>query len=471
VPGRSSGVGLAIVGVSAAVLAGGAVGLQPGIALPLGALVVGTFLLISGTVSLFDYFVAGSALMFLPGGGTLHVAASDALLPALALAVIGGRSGRRGLSLSKGAVAYALVGVAVVVLSATVATLSPSGFVMSLGLSNVLKTIVVLTFMIVTATWVCHAPIQEISRTLRIWGWTAGSLSAGSLLWMLGGPGLIPHDSLRSLGFFQDPNLYAGYLLVSLAVIMAREALAPARETTLLVVLVCGGVLATASRSAAAAMAVLLMLALITVKSRAVRWATVPVGVVGVFLAFVVLTGLAASSNLPSLERLTTSTSEVGQDPRLMLWSRALHVWESSPVIGVGIGQFGRYTVDIGGVLNTGAGYIAHNTFLSYLAETGVMGLGVWLVGFGSLVSLAWRGRAGTGDLRASLLLGLAAIALQMMTLNLQNVRYVWIYFGLVVGLAGKSRLQTALPAAVPRAQWSVQHDAAEDDVRRPARN
>jgi O-antigen ligase len=74
---------------------------------------------------------------------------------------------------------------------------------------------------------------------------------------------------------------------------------------------------------------------------------------------------------------------------------------------------------------------IAHNTYLSFLAETG-------LIGFVILVSLPLavfvrviRSRR-RGNVFAPLLaLGLAAVAVQALTLNLENSRALWALLGI----------------------------------------
>ena len=59
-----------------------------------------------------------------------------------------------------------------------------------------------------------------VDRAFWIWAWTATALSVGSLAGVTGAIVIVPTDGYRSNGFFEDPNLYAGYLLVSFSIVL-----------------------------------------------------------------------------------------------------------------------------------------------------------------------------------------------------------------------------------------------------------
>jgi O-antigen ligase len=140
---------------------------------------------------------------------------------------------------------------------------------------------------------------------------------------------------------------------------------------------------------------------------------------------------------LPGVQRLSSSLSQLSTDARWELWKRSLELWREHPVLGVGLGQFGRFSGDILGESRfTGTGFVAHNTFLSFLAELGTVGFCLALLGLWACVRAIGRLRTTESThLVAALRLGLLAIVLQMLTLNLQNVRFVWVFFGLCLGL------------------------------------
>lgn len=464
--GMRVGMLLALLTVAFGIVAFG--GSHKLIALVIVAVIVGSVALATGFTTTLDVLVVLSPLMFFRSGSTLHLSAADAVLPVMALDLSVRSTRRRSIRLDGWVVLYVTALLAVILASALAASASAAGFSLSLGVANILKMTVAFAYMTVVSTHVAATPLRETARALRVWGWTAALMAAGSVLWELGGPGLVPHDSERSNGFFQDPNLYAAYLLLSLAVVLAREAMGHVRETPLLLVLVCSGVFTTASRSAAATLAALVVIAALTVRMRVVRVVFGCVGAVGLGLIIWGLTNPSAVSYLPALNRFTNATQQSDNEFRLLLWSRGFQLWQDHPVLGVGIGQFGRYTEDIGGVLNTGAGYVAHNTFISFLAETGTIGIALCLAGFLAIYTVAKRHSSRRESVRSALAVGVLAVVLQMLTLNLQNVRYVWIYFGVVIGLAAcHSRSPDAGgPTADARSGPTVPESTAHPDGR-----
>lgn len=76
---------------------------------------------------------------------------------------------------------------------------------------------------------------------------------------------------------------------------------------------------------------------------------------------------------------------------RLTFWKAALRMWEDQPIWGQGIGQFrflyGEYR-DPGQRLRVSP---AHNAFISLLAETGIVGLGLYLFWMFSIFLSLWR--------------------------------------------------------------------------------
>jgi O-antigen ligase len=83
-------------------------------------------------------------------------------------------------------------------------------------------------------------------------------------------------------------------------------------------------------------------------------------------------------------------TEEGTGEHRLILWGAATRVWMESPIVGVGLGNWGVYASEffqpgeIEGFDNLGAfyGLNTHNAYVQILAEVGVVGLGafVWCI-------------------------------------------------------------------------------------------
>lgn len=404
-------------------------------------------------VTLLEYVVLTSPFMFYVSlGGPLHAAASDAVVPILALAVLAqpelAEVQRTGI---RRVVAFSFVATTAAVASGAFAALTPRGFVFGVGVSNLVKLVIVLGYTCVVTAAVATMPVARTFRALRLWGWVAAALGLGSILTAFAGIPLIPGSGIRSYGFFQDPNLYAGYLLVSLAVVIARECYKGMPETPFLLVALSGAVVATASRSAVGTLAVMLFVSALLISARRVRWTLVTLGAAGLWVLAGVLAAKPDLLALPALSRLTTASETAGTDPRLGLWARAIELWRSSPITGIGIGQYQLYSEDVFGVsATTGNGFIAHNTFLSFLSETGIIGLGILLVGLVAIGRSAMPLKALGHRLDKAMLIGILAIVGQMMTLNLQNVRYVWILFGVILGLRIRERMQRTEPEVAP---------------------
>lgn len=424
-------------------------------------------------VNLFEYVVLTSPFMFYVSiGGPLHAAVSDAVVPVLALAVLAqpelAEVQRAGI---RRVVAFSFVATTAAVASGAFAALTPRGFVFSVGVSNLVKLVIVLGYTCVVTAAVATMPVAKTFRALRLWGWVAAALGLGSILTAFAGIPLIPSSGVRSYGFFQDPNLYAGYLLVSLAVVIARECYKGMPETPFLLIALTGAVVATASRSAVGTLAAMLFISALLISARRVRWTLVTLGGVGLWVLAGVLAAKPDLLALPALSRLTTASQTTGTDPRLGLWARAIELWHSSPITGIGIGQYQLYSQDVYGVsASTGNGFIAHNTFLSFLSETGIVGLGILLVGLVAIGRSAMPLKTMGRRLDKAMLIGILAIVGQMMTLNLQNVRYVWILFGVILGLRIREQIRqselsdaaaTAIVQPLPRTPERVRPSAS----------
>lgn len=78
-------------------------------------------------------------------------------------------------------------------------------------------------------------------------------------------------------------------------------------------------------------------------------------------------------------ERLILIVQKGGDAGRFSMWKSAIAIFESSPVIGCGLGLFMDKVASYG----TTSSQYAHNCYLQILAETGILGLGgfLWIIG------------------------------------------------------------------------------------------
>ena len=82
---------------------------------------------------------------------------------------------------------------------------------------------------------------------------------------------IIPSDGYRSLGYFLDPNLYAGYLLLSLSVVLFLAVVSPSVWRSAQAVLLIGAVVTTGSRGGLVSLVLLVTFAALMINSARAR--------------------------------------------------------------------------------------------------------------------------------------------------------------------------------------------------------
>jgi O-antigen ligase len=104
---------------------------------------------------------------------------------------------------------------------------------------------------------------------------------------------------------------------------------------------------------------------------------------IGMLLLFIVALLIVNSVPTEYLERmlqiptvLQSASDTVGL--RLRLWNIALRLWEQSPVFGIGPGMFYFYTSQNFSLLGR-SGLAAHNMYITFLTENGLIGLALYL--------------------------------------------------------------------------------------------
>ncbi|MEO8464678.1 MAG: O-antigen ligase family protein [Gammaproteobacteria bacterium] len=126
-------------------------------------------------------------------------------------------------------------------------------------------------------------------------------------------------------------------------------------------------------------------------------------------LGIAAIAGLALASSLPStvwhrlpgLANLTSEETVRQADPegsaeqRLEVLRAGWQMFKDHPAFGVGLGAFGEAMSQYDAALT---GYSAHNTYLNLAAETGVVGLLLWLACVASVLRYAYRSRKHAPD-------------------------------------------------------------------------
>ncbi len=138
------------------------------------------------------------------------------------------------------------------------------------------------------------------------------------------------------------------------------------------------------SGSRAVALGLVVIAALVVLKSLRARWGT---------MLMVVICGVSSIMLIPRvvpthlMDRIL-SVGEVdfseGKESRLVIWQRGWQTFQQYPLTGVGIGAYG--TVTIGS-----PHFPAHNVFLSVLVETGLIGFMLYMLFLGMLTYNIWK--------------------------------------------------------------------------------
>ncbi|MCF7822211.1 MAG: O-antigen ligase family protein [Mariprofundaceae bacterium] len=131
-------------------------------------------------------------------------------------------------------------------------------------------------------------------------------------------------------------------------------------------------------------------------------------GVLAWSAASITVSEIYPSSHVNITERFETSAT-YGFAGRIILWASVWEVWKESPMLGVGIGNLGGHYLDgqsqalqwldpeYHGLKQTTS---AHNTLLQLMAESGVIGLAIWITITVLLIQLCWLYRHHTLSLR-----------------------------------------------------------------------
>ncbi len=196
--------------------------------------------------------------------------------------------------------------------------------------------------------------------------------------------GILVHGTSfpRIAGALEGPNQLAGYLDIALPVLVARALVH--RDRTLMLVVALAGItdVLTISRSGIIGVAlgvIVVLLVLRPLGGTAWRFA-------GAF-ALVVVAGvaLALRAGVPagyfSLDQATQSADHLAN--RSQLYRAAIDLWRTSPLVGVGAGN---YELDLPQVGLKNVRTHANSIYLQSLAETGIVGLLATLAMFAATI-------------------------------------------------------------------------------------
>jgi len=287
-------------------------------------------------------------------------------------------------------------------------------------------------------------------------------VAASVMLGFLGGQtalGGALYEEGRLNGGMVDPNYLAVAIVAALALIgglLPSIRTLPARwmmSTTLIVVLLVG-LAATASRGGFVAAAAAVLAALCLQSRRRLQ-------VFGFLCAGLAIAGVWFASHPAAFERVTTD--KYGGSGRTDLWQLAWREVQDHPITGVGSGNFaaaaGPYLREPGvltGVKFIEGGAEAHNVYLSLLAETGIIGLLLYLVvplaGVRAAVVAGHRFEASGEYAAASLARGAATACIGVLTAGIflsdAADKRLWVLYALGPALLAASTIPNLAPTA-----------------------
>lgn len=380
-------------------------------------------------LSLLEVIMVALPFMFyVPLAGTTNMSLADCFLPLALPALL--RNRRRIASSPIVKAGFPLVMVMAISLVWN-GVITPNASVVA-GVAGLVKIVIGLSFAAVISLRVSDALREDNLRFINAWAWTATAIAAITISDSIGATTVLRSlQGIRSSGTFEDPNLFAAYLGLSLAVVLAPFNRVSGLTRIVQVTCLSVALLTTGSRSALLAIGLAVVFLLLATGLAGVK--------VRIIVAFAIATLTVVWANalvtdslgrLRGFERVEEAFAATGDDPRLALWALAWETWTEHPLLGVGVGQF--FTVSSEGV--------THNTYLNFLAESGLIACAFFI----AIPLIAFIGLRRTSDVTAHLLAaGLVFLAVEMYALNLQNVRFVWVYFGicLAVGYSRRAAL------------------------------
>lgn len=247
-----------------------------------------------------------------------------------------------------------------------------------------------------------------------------------------------------------DPNDLAAALVPAtmIAIGLLATVRSPIKRWPLLaaIVVLVLGIAGTESRGGFLAIVVALVASCVVFKERRAQM-TVAVGISASLLAFA-LTITGAWSRVTELGD--------GGSGRSDLWHVAWRIFQDHPILGVGLNNFravsADYTREAGQLksvfLLVDSPHLVHNVYLQLLAETGVVGLGLFLCLMGGAVLSARRaasnferrGERGLATLSRAVCVGLIGMLTASFFLSSGADGRMWVLVGICPALLGLSR-------------------------------
>jgi hypothetical protein len=185
------------------------------------------------------------------------------------------------------------------------------------------------------------------------------------------------------------------------------------------------------------------------------------IALVTVACAVLLLIGYAPSLQLNRIATATSAT-QLGQQgsslgDRWYIWVASTRVFLGHPFVGVGVDSHRAAVAPLLGQETVYKDYLkeAHNTYLSVLVETGMVGFALLLA---LILSVVRRVRSLTGWDRWYWSTQLGVLAIGAMSLSLEDSKSIWIFMSLAIATAATKRTAPVLerPTTAARVRQSL---------------
>jgi O-antigen ligase len=306
-------------------------------------------------------------------------------------------------------------------------------FALSLSWSEDIRQGSITLFFFVFPFGVLAVGLARLSWSKRAFVWLYAQLAAMALLFAAVGigqwltrdvfwnPKLIVGNAYASFyrvnSLFWDPSIYGRFLVVailaSLGLLLFRATTMPRQEVALgvLIVALWIGLFFSFSQSSFAALGV----GVVLIAVLAFRWrAAMAVAVVA---AVMIPVGVAAPQFHTVRQNLVGSSAgglNRATSGRLKLIVNGLRIAEDHPLVGVGLGGFTKAFATRATAKNRPSKAASHNTPVTVVSETGVVGLGLFLWLLVAALLAAFRRNNGFGRVtaRTAALAGILFVAI-----------------------------------------------------------
>ncbi|MBS6024670.1 MAG: O-antigen ligase family protein [Paeniclostridium sordellii] len=304
----------------------------------------------------------------------------------------------------------------------------------SSGIKNVVKIVINLVYFSVF-TYGFKISGKEFEKVfIKTWTYTSVVISIlailGVILFSIGIENSWSYY-YRAVGTFNDPNLFATYLFISISITSIYNYKNKKNILGANLILNLIALLLTSSRAAIISVlaAVLLVMLILFFNGELKKISLILIKIVvlgGALIIVYILISQILDVNIlgNTLERLFEMGDTIKEDSRISQWISGIKLWCSSPILGVGIGKFIDSGISMG---FTKYRILAHNTYITFLSELGIIGL-MAFIWFPVMLFIKLIKNSMNSVKNQVLIFSIVGVAISCISLNLENFRCMWVF-------------------------------------------